>query len=60
MKFCIIIIIVIVIYYSMCGTYSYMPDTNHVFRVYNVAAVLQLQFMPHGLLLHTLNILYFP
>jgi len=30
--------------------YSYMPGTNHVSRAYNVAAFIQLQFMPHAIL----------
>jgi hypothetical protein len=27
----------------MQGIYNYIPETNHVFRVYNVAAILWLQ-----------------
>ena len=38
----IIIIIIIAITY-MQGIYNYIPETNHVSRVYNVAAVLHLQ-----------------
>jgi len=29
------------------GIYDYMPETNHVSRVYSVAAVLYLQFVLH-------------
>jgi hypothetical protein len=36
-----------------------IPETNHVSRVYNVAAVLQLQFMVHVMLFPTINVLYF-
>jgi hypothetical protein len=35
----------------MHGIYNYIPATNHVSRVYNVAAVLYLQFVLHVLLL---------
>jgi hypothetical protein len=31
----------------MQGIYNYIPETNHVSRVYNVSAVLYLQFMLH-------------
>ena len=29
----------------MQGIYNYIPETNHVYRVYSVAAVLYLQFV---------------
>jgi hypothetical protein len=29
------------------GIYNYIPETNHVARVYSVAAVLYLQFVLH-------------
>ena len=32
------------------GTYSYAPETNHVSRVYSVAAVLYLEFVLHVML----------
>jgi len=34
----------------MQGIYNYIPETNHVSRVYSVAAVLYLQFVPHVML----------
>jgi len=34
----------------MQGIYNYMPETNHVARVYSVAAVLYLQFVVHVML----------
>ena len=34
----------------MQGIYNYMPEANHVFRVYSVAAVLYLQFVVHVML----------
>ena len=37
------------------GTCNYIPETNHVVRVYNVADVLYLQFMLHIMLFHMLN-----
>jgi hypothetical protein len=42
--FIIIIIIIIIITFNL-NIYNYVPETNHVLRVYNVAAVLYLQFM---------------
>jgi len=37
--------------------YNYIPKTNHVTTVYNVAAVLYLQFVLHVMLLSMLNML---
>jgi hypothetical protein len=34
----------------MQGIYNYIPETNHVSRVYSVAAVLYLQFVLHVML----------
>ena len=34
----------------MQGIYSYIPETNHVCRVYRVAAILYLQFVLHVML----------
>ena len=34
----------------MQGIYNYAPETNHVSRVYSVAAVLYLQIVPHVML----------
>ena len=39
----------------MQGTYNYIPNTNHVSRVYSVAAVLNLQFVLHVMLLRSRN-----
>jgi len=57
----IIIIIIIIIHVTtfMQGIYNYIPDKNHVSRVYSVAAVLNLQFVLHVMLLHPKNVLYF-
>jgi hypothetical protein len=41
----------------MQGIYSYIPETNHVYRVYNVAALQYLQFMTHVMLFPELNLL---
>jgi len=42
----------------MQGTYKYIPETNHVSKVYSVAAVLYLQFVLHVMLVNILNVLY--
>jgi len=36
--------------------YNYMPETNHVYRVHSVAAVMYLQFVLYVMLFHILNI----
>ena len=36
----------------MQGIYNYMPETNHVARVYGVEAVVYLQFVVHVLLFY--------
>jgi hypothetical protein len=41
----IIIIIITLVITFMRGIYNYIPETNHVSRVYSVAAVLYLQFV---------------
>jgi len=43
----IIIIIIIHVITFMQGIYNYIPETNHVYRVYSVAAVLYLQLVLH-------------
>ena len=43
----IIIIIIIIISPFMQGIYNYIPDTNHVCRVYNVQYIFCLQFIIH-------------
>ena len=45
--------------HRMHGIYNYIPETNHVSRLYNVAAILWLQFMAHVIILPTLNVVYF-
>jgi hypothetical protein len=42
----------------MQGIYNYIPDTNHVSRVYSFAVILYLQFMLHEILFFMLNVLY--
>ena len=39
----------------MQGIYSYVRETDHVSRVYSVAAVLYLQFAAHVMLFRMLN-----
>jgi hypothetical protein len=41
------IIIIIILITFMQGIYNYIPETNHVSRVYIVAAVLHLPFVLH-------------
>jgi len=48
--FIIIIIIIILVITFMQSIYNYIPETNHVSRVYRVAAVLYLQFVLHVML----------
>jgi len=44
----------------MHGIYNYLPEINHVSRVYSVAAVLYLQFMVHVMLFRPVKyVLYF-
>jgi hypothetical protein len=49
----------IIIITFMQGVYSYVPDVNHVSKVYSVAGILQLQFMVHVTLLPMLNVLLY-
>jgi hypothetical protein len=58
----IIIIIIITLYYIIFITfvpciYSYIPETNHVSRVYSVQLFPYLQFVLHVTLLHMLAVL---
>ena len=46
----IIIIIIILVIALMQGIYNYTPETNQVYRVYSVAAVLYLDFLLHVML----------
>jgi len=52
----IIIIIIILVITFMQVIYNYMPETNHVSRVYGVAAVPYLQFVLHIMLFHQWNV----
>ena len=45
-----IIIIIILVITFMQGIYNYIPETNHVFRIRCVAAVLYLQSVLHIML----------
>jgi peptidoglycan biosynthesis protein MviN/MurJ (putative lipid II flippase) len=47
----IIIIIIILVITCMKGIYNYIPETNHISRIYTVAAVLYLQSVLHVMLL---------
>jgi len=40
-------------YHFLQGIYNNIPETNHVSRVYSVAAVLYLQFVQHVILFHS-------
>jgi membrane-associated HD superfamily phosphohydrolase len=50
-----IITIIIIIITFIQGIYNYMPETNHVSRIYSVAAVLYLQFLLHVMLFRPWN-----
>jgi len=43
----------------MQGIYNYIPETNYIYGIYSVAAVLYLQFVLHVMLHPMLNGLYF-
>jgi hypothetical protein len=43
----------------MQGIYTYIPETNHVPKQYNVAAILSLLFMVHISLAAALDLMYF-
>jgi Na+/H+-dicarboxylate symporter len=57
-EFIIIIIIPVIIITFMLSIYNYIPETNHVSRVYSVAAVLYLQFVLNVILFRMLNVLH--
>jgi len=40
----------------MLGIYSYIPETNHVSRIYSITAVLYLQFVLHVMLFCTFTL----
>ena len=41
----------------MHNMYNYIPETNHLSRVYSVAAILYLQFVLHAMLFRPCNVL---
>ena len=43
----------------MQGIYNYIPETNHVYRICSVPAVLYLQFVLHVMLFHPWNMCTF-
>jgi hypothetical protein len=47
--------IIITIISFMQGIHTYIPETNHVFRVYSVAAILHILLMVHITLSSLLN-----
>jgi hypothetical protein len=51
----IIIIIIIIIATFMQGIYNYIPETNHVSRVYSVATVPYIQSVLHVTLFRVLT-----
>jgi hypothetical protein len=50
-----IIIVIIIIISFMQGTHTYIPETNHVSRVYSVAAIPRVLLMVHIALSAILN-----
>ena len=47
-----LLFIIILVIIFMQGIYNYIPETNHVSRVYSVAVVLCLLFVLHVMLFH--------
>ena len=43
----------------MQDIYNEIPETNYVSRVYNIVAILQLQFVVHVVLFSILSVLHF-
>jgi hypothetical protein len=41
----VVVVVIILVITFMHGIYSYIPETNHVSRIYCVAAVLYIQFV---------------
>jgi hypothetical protein len=54
----IIVIIMLLLLFIMQGIYSFIPETNHVYKVCSVAIILYLQFMLHVMLFRLFNDLY--
>jgi len=50
---------IIIIITFMQGIYNYMPETNHVYSTYTVAAVLYLQFVLHVIIIIIIIIITF-
>ena len=48
----VVVIITIFVITFIQGIYNHIPETNHVSRVYCVAAVLHFQFVLHVMLFH--------
>ena len=57
MKKVLLLLLLFVTY--MHGIYNYIPETNHVYSVYSVAAAVYLQSVLRVMLLPMLNVLYF-
>ena len=57
-KVIIIIIIIIIIITFMEGISNYIPETNHVSRVYSFAAILSLQLMVYVMQFPMTYVLY--
>jgi hypothetical protein len=55
LNFIIIIIIIIITISFMQGIHTYIPETNHVSRVYSVTAILRVQLMVHATVSSILN-----
>lgn len=49
----------VVVVTSVQSTYNYVPESNRVAGVYNVATVLQLLLLAHVMLLPMINIVHF-
>jgi hypothetical protein len=52
---CSVIIIIIIIISFMQGISTYIPETNHVSRIYSVAAILRVLLVVHIALSSVLN-----
>ena len=55
----IFILLLLLLITFMQGIYNYIPETNHVSRVYSVVTMLYLQFMVHVMFFHMFIVLYF-
>ena len=53
-----LLLLLLIVITFMQGIYSYIPETNHVSRVFSVTAILYLQFMLNVMLYPMLNVLY--